>query len=56
MITKITKSDRERNPEDTKGEKLKLVSKKTGKPLMYGSEKQLKKHEQAIQYFKHKKP
>lgn len=36
MINKITKSDRKRHPNDTKGKKYKFVSKSTGRTLGYG--------------------
>jgi hypothetical protein len=52
MITKITESDRKRNPEATKGKKYKLTSKTTGRALGYGSIAYLKKRERQIQFFK----
>lgn len=53
MIKLITKADRKRNPAKTKGKKYKLVSKKTGKSLGYGSKEEMKKRERAVQFFKH---
>lgn len=52
MIRKISSSDRKRNPSATKGKKFKLVSKKSGRVLGYGSKEYLKKRERQIQYFK----
>jgi hypothetical protein len=52
MIKKITMADRKRNPKATKGKTYKLVSKKTGRSLGYGSLAYLKKRERQIQFFK----
>jgi hypothetical protein len=53
MIKKITRADRQRNRKATLGKLYKLVSKKTGRVLGYGSITYLKKRERQVQYFKH---
>lgn len=54
MITKITINDRRKNPKATYQKEYKLISKKTGKILGYGTIESLIKRERQIQYFKRK--